>query len=333
MKKYKQLGLRQRYKIEALLSAGKNQSEIAKQLGVHRSTISRELSRNIPKRGRYAGFYRPEDAQKKTIQREHQKPRHRRFTYWQLQYIREMLRDERWSPELISERGKIEYGTFISHEWIYQYIWAAKHSKREEYSEDKDLHKYLKHHGRRRKRKNQKGNRGCIPNRIGIENRPKVVEKRSRYGDYEVDFMMSVGRKPGLIVLTDRSNLQTRLIKTNTKKAKIVARKIIARMKAEKQVLKTMTFDNDLGFAEHQEIGKLLDVDTYFTRPYTSQDKGTVENRIGQIRRFFPKGTDMSKVHANTIKAVERKLNRRPVRKFNYLTPDEKYYSLVAVDT
>jgi len=333
MKKYKQLGLTQRYKIEALLSVGYNQTQIAKKIGVHRSTISREISRNVPKRGRHCGLYRSEVAQEKAIQREQQKPRHRRFTYWQLEYIRKKIREERWSPELISERGRKIYGTFISHEWIYQYIWAAKHSKRKEYSEDKDLHKYLKHFGRRRKRKNQQQNRGCIPNRVGIEKRPKVVEQRSRYGDYEVDFMMGARRKPGLIVLTDRSNLQTRLIKTNTKKAKLVARKIIARMKAEKQALKTMTFDNDLGFAEHQEIAKLLEVDTYFTRPYTSQDKGTVENRIGQIRRFFPKGTDMSKVHANTIKAVERKLNRRPVRKFNYLTPDEKYYSLVAVDT
>ena len=333
MKKYKQLGLAQRYKIESLSEEGYSQSRIAEHLGVHRSTISRELCRNVSKRGKYTGIYDAARAQAKTDQREQLKPRHRKFTYEQLLYIREKLCKERWSPELISAKGQDKYGTFISHEWIYQYIWAAKHSNRQEYREDKDLHKYLRHHGRRRKRNNRKHNRGCIPNRKGIDQRPGIVETRSRYGDYEVDFMMSTDRKPGLIVLTDRSNLQTRLIKTETKKAEVVAQKIIARMKAENGLLRTLTFDNDLGFAQHEKIAKSLDVDTYFTRPYTSQDKGTVENRIGLIRMFLPKKTDVSKVHANTIKAIERKLNRRPVRKFNYLTPDDKYYSLVAVDT
>lgn len=94
-------------------------------------------------------------------------------------------------------------------------------------------------------------------------------------------------------------------------------------MKNEEKV-HTLTLDNDLAFAENQEIAKLLNVRTYFTIPYTSQGKGTVKNIIGVIRRFFPKGTDMSKVHHSTIKSVERKLNNRAVRKFNYLTPFEK---------
>ena len=98
-------------------------------------------------------------------------------------------------------------------------------------------------------------------------------------------------------------------------------------MKSEKKI-HTLTFDNDLAFADHQEIARILKVKTYFTRPYTSQDKGTVENRIGVIRRFFPKGTDMSKVHRSTIKSMERKLNNRPVRKFDYLTPLEKKKSI-----
>ena len=77
-------------------------------------------------------------------------------------------------------------------------------------------------------------------------------------------------------------------------------------------------------FAQHERIAKELDVKTYFTRPYTSQDKGTIENRIGVTRRFFPKGTDMTMVHYNTIKSVETKLNNRPVRKFKYLSPLQK---------
>ncbi len=141
---------------------------------------------------------------------------------------------------------------------------------------------------------------------------------------------MGSNHQPGLIVITDRKTVETKLIKV-TKRAKVIAQKIIQKMKRDKKKIHTLTFDNDLAFADHQEMARLLNVKTYFTRPYTSQDKGTVENRIGVIRRFFPKGTDMSKVHHNTIRSVEKKLNNRPLRKFNYPTPLEKKNSIKKV--
>lgn len=84
-----------------------------------------------------------------------------------------------------------------------------------------------------------------------------------------------------------------------------------------------MTFDNDKGFADHMKVSDALNVNTCFTRPYTSQDKGRVENRIGQLRRFFPKKTDLSAVTDQHVKQVEQFLNDRPVRKFNYKTPNQ----------
>jgi len=327
MKKYKQLSLEQRYTIECLIREGYNQKQIADVIGKSPSTISRELNRNVSKRGRHAKIYDSERAQTKTVKRHKEKRKNRRLEEWHLTYIRDKLIKERWSPEYISERGKLEFGDFVSHETIYKYIWECKHSNKKKLRNDKDLHKFLRHHNRRQKRKNSKQNKGCIKNRTSIEKRPKVVNERKRKGDYEVDLMMGSNHKPGLIVLTDRNTIETKLIKINTKKAKIIAKKIIKKMKGE-QKIHTLTFDNDLAFADHQEIARLLNVKTYFTRPYTSQDKGTVENRIGVIRRFFPKGTDMSKVHHSTIKSVERKLNNRPLRKFNYLTPLEKKKSI-----
>ena len=327
MKKYKQLSPEQRYTIECLLLEGYNQKQIAKAIRKSESTISRELNRNVNKRGKHANVYDCKRAQKKTQKRHKEKSKHKRLKEWHLEYIRYKLRNERWSPEYISERGKLEFGDFVSHETIYNYIWDCKHRNKGKLRKDKDLHKFLRHHNRRQKRKKSKQNKGCIQNRTSIEKRPKIVNERKRKGDYEVDLMMGSNHKPGLIVLTDRKTIETKLIKITTKKAKSIAKKIIKKMKAEKKI-HTLTFDNDLAFAEHQEIAKLLNVKTYFTRPYTSQDKGTVENRIGVIRRFFPKGTDMSNVHYNTIKSVERKLNNRPVRKFNYLTPLEKKNSI-----
>ena len=325
--KYQQLSPEQRYTIECLLKEGYNKTEVARAIGRHKSTISRELKRNVNKRGRHANVYDSERAQTKSVQRHKIKPKYKRLTKKHLDYIRDKLINQRWSPEYISERGKLELGDFVSHETIYKYIWECKQSNKRILSKDKKLHKYLRHHNRRQKRKNSKQNKGCIKNRTSIEKRPKVVNERKRKGDYEVDLMMGSNHKPGLIVLTDRKTIETKLIKIETKKAKTIAKKIILKMKGEQRI-HTLTFDNDLAFAEHQEIARFLSVRTYFTRPYTSQDKGTVENRIGVIRRFFPKGTDMSKVHHNTIKSVERKLNNRPLRKFNYLTPIEKKNSI-----
>lgn len=87
-----------------------------------------------------------------------------------------------------------------------------------------------------------------------------------------------------------------------------------------KAFIKTLTLDNDKAFANHRSIAEKLDADVYFTRPYTWQDKGTVENRIGVIRQFFPKGTDLREVSEQRIKTVERHINNRPIRKFEYLS-------------
>ncbi|NBC26447.1 MAG: IS30 family transposase, partial [Bacteroidetes bacterium] len=88
-----------------------------------------------------------------------------------------------------------------------------------------------------------------------------------------------------------------------------------------KSFIKTVTVDNDKAFANHQSLARKLDANVYFARPYTSQDKGTVENRIGVVRQFFPKGTDLRDISGQRIKTVERHLNNRPIRKFDYLSP------------
>lgn len=331
MKKYNQLNLGQRYQIECLLKLGYNQTEIANQVGCHKSTISRELNRNVGNRGRKAGEYEANRSQRKAELREKQKFKKKRLTEKMLRYIRRMLIKERWSPELISEKGKEKFGDFVSHEVIYQYIWMTKKSNKVKYSKDKELHKYLRHVKRYSKRSKVKQNRGQIPNRTPMSERASIIERRKRLGDLEVDLMMGTKHRPGLIVITDRTSIETDLIKISTKKAEVIAGKIIQRLKLKSNKIRTLTFDNDLAFASHEKIAKALKVKTYFTRPYTSQDKGTVENRIGVVRRFFPKGTDMTKVHWSTIKSVERKLNNRPVRKFNYLSPNEKKYLLTKV--
>ena len=321
MKKYKQLSLGQRYQIESLSKAGFPQTQIASLLGVHKSTICRELKRNTPKRGRTAGQYIGEHAQQKTDLRHCSKPKRILLTEELKKRIAELMQHEKWSPELIANRLAKEGEPRVSHETIYKWIWMAKHSN---YAEYKRLYKDLRHTGRRQKRSNAKDNRGAITGRVGIEQRPEVVKQRSRIGDIEVDLMMGENHKSALLVMTDRATLVTMIEKLDSKSADQVYDKMNSRLTGfSSSWIKTITFDNGKEFAQHHKIAKDLKVKIYFTRPYTSQDKGTVENRIGVIRRFFPKKTDLRKVSHKRVKEVEKLINYRPIRKFKYNNPIE----------
>jgi transposase, IS30 family len=331
MTNYKQLGQEQRYVIDRLLKQGKSRKEIAAVLGYHKSTISRELKRNTPKRGRGAKEYNPERAQMKADIRHHKKNKHSTFTEGMRRQIVKQLTVEKLSPELITENGRKENPDFVSHETIYRWIWNMKRSHKQEDQPYQLLYKDLRHGRRRRKRGNYHDNRGCIPNRVSIEKRPAIVEKRRRIGDVEVDLMLGKNHQPGLLVITDRASLKTSLVKISTKASKQIAKSIIRKMKPCGHWLKTITYDNDLAFALHKTVNEELKTKSFFTHPYTSQEKGTVENRIGVLRRFFPKKTDFTKVTARQVSQVEKMLNERPVRKFNYQTPNAVFLQKLKV--
>lgn len=324
MKHYKQLTLSQRYQISALLERGTSITQIAKIIGFNKGTVSRELKRNTPSRGRTAGKYLAEHAHQKAIKRHCAKIKCIVLTDELKERISGFMKYEKWSPELIAKRLAKEAKTCVSHETIYKWIWTAKHSNHIKHRRYKNLYKHLRHTGRRQKRNNVKDKRGSITGRVGIDKRPEVVNQRSRIGDIEVDLMMGSNHKSALLVMTDRTTLITMIEKLSSKNADEVYQKMNKRLtNFNSSWIKTITFDNGKEFAHHNKIAKDLNVKTYFTRPYTSQDKGTVENRIGVIRRFFPKKTDLREVSIKRIKEVEKLLNYRPIRKFNYNNPIE----------
>lgn len=329
-KNYTQLSLEQRYQIEALFTAGISQKQIALQIGVHPSTISRELRRNIAKRGRTSGEYHARIADRKTRIRHQAKPKRVIFDPKMKELIHHYLSVERWSPELISKSVE---SVSISHEWIYSWIWRCKHTHTAESRVYKDLYKYLRHGRRKRKRGNIKDSRGTLLNRTPIDKRPEIVSKRERVGDLEVDLMMGKNHKGAILVMTDRTTLQTRLRKLPSKESSAVFNGIIDALNANPYRALTLTFDNDKAFSCHTEIAHKMKIETYFTRPYTSQDKGTVENRIGVLRRFIPKKTNLSFVTKQMLEEIETKLNNRPVRKFNYQTPQQVLLKKIALMT
>lgn len=322
--RYHQLTLDQRYKLEAYLGVGKNQTECALLLGVNKSTISRELKRNTPKRGLGANCYAAVSSHKKTCSRHLMKPKAIKFTSELKVQMDDWLKRKRYSPELISAQWDKDGTPGVSHECIYKFIWNCKHSNKKENRPFKNSYKYLKHRKRRRKRGNYKDTRGVIPNRVSIEERPAIVEKRIRFGDTEIDLIMGAKHKSALLVTLDRATLLTTINKVSGKNSNVITKKIIQRLK-KMPPIKTITFDNDQAFCQHEKIAKALNAKSYFTRPYTSQDKGSIENRNGVIRLFFPKKTDFNIISNKEIKRVENEINNRPVRKFSYLTPNEVF--------
>lgn len=328
-KNYTHLSVEQRYQIEALIKVGKMQYEIAELLGKSKSCICRELKRNIPLRGTGAYEYRAENAQRKTQLRHKMKPKRKVFDDAMKRYCKNKLLHEHWSPELISHEGKKKYEYFVSHEWIYQWIWKCKHGNRKEDKGAKLLYRYLKHGRRHRKRGNRKDHRGIIPNRVSIEQRPKIVSKRKRIGDIEVDLMIGKNHKSALLVSLDRATLHTRLRLLKSKSSYSVKETLKNLYKGA--WVKTFTFDNDQAFTDHQEIVEKYSAKAYFTRPYTSQDKGSVENRIGQIRRFLPKKTDLNLITHQQVFSIQTKINNRPIRKFKYKSANQVFSEKIAL--
>lgn len=321
IKTFTQLNEQERSQIEVLLKAGKSKVEIACFLDRHISTIYRELNRNTPKRGIGAKAYNARRAQCKTISRHRQKPKLIRFTdNLKVQFARKITADK-LSPELISGLYKQKNIAAVSTETIYKWIWECKHTNKKENRKYKSLCKHLKHNGRRRKRKNKYDNRGCIQHRISIEKRPQLINERKRIGDKEMDIVSGKNHRPGLLVLQDRKSRMSWLEKIESKSATYIENKINKMLRRCKHKVKSITTDNDLAFANHY----LLDVDVYFTHPYSSFEKGSIENRIGVLRRFFPKKTNFSLVTKSEVKKVEQKLNNRPMKIFNFETPLEQY--------
>jgi IS30 family transposase len=229
-KNYTQLGLVQRYQIEAFLKAGMKQKNIAEAIKVNPSTISRELSRNTAKRGRTAGEYVADNAQRKAEQRHHNKPKAVKFSAQMKEQAVSWLSVEKWSPEIISVEGHKSGKCPMSIESLYQWIWQCKHGNKEADRPYKKIYTHLKHGRRRRKRGNRKDSRGVIHNRVSIEKRLKIVEKRSRRGILR-DFMLGKNHKGALLVMTDRATLHTSLHKLEHRQSNEVGKAIIKKLK------------------------------------------------------------------------------------------------------
>ncbi|GAA5483930.1 IS30 family transposase [Haloferula sargassicola] len=313
MPTYSRLTREQRYTIEAMNRNGSEQKEIAEVIGKHPSTVSREL-RRLGEATRYCcvaadrhacslmGGGKPVDTALLAI-------------------AETKLREEQWSPEQISAWMELEgYGS-LSHETIYQHIYRDK-------EQGGDLHAHLRHRCKSyRKRGSERESRGRLKNQVMIDERPKIVDERTRIGDWEMDTVIGKPGGPVLVTMVERVSRYTLMRLATSKEAVAVGAAILSAMRDIREKVLTQTYDNGKEFALHELLAELLEADAYFAHPYHSWERGLNENTNGLIRQYFPKGTDFSMITEEQIAAVETKLNRRPRKCLDFKTPHDIFNS------
>ena len=312
MKHYSQLTLEQRYIIYSMLKIGLTQSKIAEVIGIHKSTVSRELKRNRGGRG-----YRPKQADAFAKERHQAKVRPQiDGNAWV--FIERLICKE-WSPEQISGWMKQNMKISISHEWIYQYVLKNKLA-------GGSLYLHLRCKQKRKKRYGSYDRRGYLKNRVSIDDRPDIVEARSRVGDWEADTIIGKAHKQAIVSLTERKSGLALIYKVG-RRTKGNTEGAIKRLlgSISDQVL-TITSDNGKEFANHEQIAKRLKCDFYFAHPYSSYERGTNENTNGLIRQYFPKNRDFRTITDSEIIRAMKRLNNRPRKRLGYKTPNEVFF-------
>lgn len=314
MGKYTQLTQEQRYQIYAFFKAGFSQSAITSEIGVHKSTICRELKRNKGLKG-----YRPKQAHSKAVNRRQNAHKYVKLTPRNIALVDSMIRQD-FSPEQVSGRLKRNHGMIISHETIYKHLLADK-------TKGGNLYKHLRSSNRKRKKRYGSRNlRGQIPNRVSIDLRPAIVDRKKRIGDWEIDTVIGKGHKGTLVTIVERKSKYTLIQRLPGKRSQLVADATIDLLTPYREKVFTITSDNGKEFAEHQRISKRLTADVYFAHPYHSWERGLNENTNGLIRQYFPKSTNFKTITNESVIKVMDRLNNRPRKTLAYATPNEVFF-------
>lgn len=313
----------QRYTIQVLLSQNYSKTEIASCLGKHKTVIYREIQRNRDMR---SGAYFSDLAQRKYASRIKEKTKKITFTDQIKQTVNRLIKLE-YSPEQIVGYCKKEKIACVSAETIYKYIWSDKKRKG-------ILFKHLRTQGKRyRKRGRSNDSRGILTNRNPIENRPKIVEEKQRFGDLELDTVIGKNHKGAIVTINDRSTGLFKIKKVASKESKQVKEAVVELLRELKPFLHTITSDNGKEFALHQEISKELEIDFYFANPYSPWERGANENLNGLLRQYVPKSSSFEDLTNEKLYEIQEKINNRPRKRFNFESPNYMFNQKVAFVT
>lgn len=314
---YKHLTSQQRYMISTLLNNGESRRKIAALIGVDSTTITREINRNSGKRG----VYNWDTAQKNADRRKKREPGNHAKSKEVKEEVIRLLVEEQWSPSQISAILK-QRGISISHETIYRMIRTDRRNGGTLFLHCRHKLKHRSHPASHC--------RSTICNRTSISERPKEVDG-NRFGDFEMDLIVGKGNKGAILTLKELSTGMLFMRKLpKGKDAKELAKTVVRILNPYKKYLKTITTDNGLEFAYHEYITRKLGVKVYFTDPYSSWQKGAIENLNGLIRQYIPKSSSFDNISHQFVTKVALKINQRPREKLNFLTPFECFYEKIA---
>jgi IS30 family transposase len=316
-KSYKHLCIAQRHKIKALHQAGHSLSFISTQLGIHKSTISRELKRNA----RQWGSYDPIVAQQIANDRKERFSLNRKFSAGMEKFIRVKLQSQQWSPEQIKGYCQQNNIPMVSHQRIYQFIYQDKDNGGELYKNLRTAQKKC------RKRYGSGKQSYSVKNRVPIDLRPSVVNNKERYGDWEIDTIVGKNNKGAILTVVERKSAFLLMAKLNGKNADDLAKSTIRLLAPYKEKVHTITSDNGSEFARHQQIAKKLEAQFFFAHPYSSWERGLNEYTNKLIRQYIPKKTSLDNINHQYINEINLKLNMRPRKKLNFNSPLKVYLS------
>jgi IS30 family transposase len=325
-KSYHHLTRDQRCQIDILLKRGDSKVQIAKILGVHPSTICREIKKNsAKKRDTHQRVYKFEDAHGKALRKRREASlRPSKMTVETRNIIKEKI-NLQWSPEQISGWLKLNNIISLSHETIYKMIYKDRRK-------GGILYKNLRRSGKKYQKRGSRNKHRAITNRVGIEHRPKIVELKQRVGDWEVDTIVGKGHVGAVVTMVDRTSKLTKMFAIPRKTSENVANALIHKLLTINEHVITITADNGGEFAKHEEVSKALNADFYFARPYHSWERGLNEHTNGLIRQYIPKNIPIASFCQKKIDEIEDLLNNRPRKVLNYLTPLEAFKKLVNTD-
>jgi IS30 family transposase len=301
---FKQLTYAQRCQIFALNRRGFSCRSIATDLGVHHSTISRELRRN----GCRAGYHPT------TAHQYYHARRYQRAPIMTGRFVQVVLGKlfRKWSPTQISGWLDLHKMGRISPETIYRYIRARPH-----------LQRHLRHQGKRYLRASD-GRRGPIKDRVDISQRPQIVEQKLRLGDWELDTIAGAGRAV-LVSMVDRASKLCLLRVVARPNAVLVSRAILSTLGRPDVIVKTLTADNGAEFARHKGLAHRLSAGFYFAKPYHAWQRGLNEHTNGLVRQYLPKGTCLDNITPDRVRDIQSKLNTRPRAVLGFKTPKEVF--------
>ena len=313
---YRQLHAEERSALAALRRVGLSKAEIARALGRHRSTVGRELKRNAAP---HDGWYRAKRAQQRAHARRYRSRRNSQFGRAERARVEELLK-EQWSPEQVSGHLARSGEVLISHETIYRHVWRDLQA-------GGTLHAHLRCARKQcRKRYGRHDSRGRLAGKRMIGERPVVVERRKRIGNWEIDTVRgeSLGESSDCILtLVERKTGYVLIGKMKARTAAESNRALLELLARHPGRVKTITADNGTEFHWYGQIEAVSPVKFYFATPHHSWERGTNENTNGLIRQYLPKGKTMRGVRQSKCDLIADKLNNRPRKRHGYKTPNQ----------